>query len=405
MGIAIRMFVTLLSTAALATAQNGNDSNFNNGGDVILFYSTPLSIGGPAAGPPNPLGDLYWRAHTGANFMNDTFGAGTQTMEIDGYYESIYDTDWTTTPSFYVRGHHPMIGPTPDLTTGTIVVLGPSGLGDPCNVESSLCDSMGCPVSGVNGYTVSIQFGPMPGDGIVLPSDGTAASDTATVWYVTGGMSNFGGPCNLGDYVLQDVHSTDETQADPGSGFNPSGGFQITSSGLLNEGINSMAEGHEQWRGNIVNVVARSAGEPAVEVGDLLGGAMNGRRLPVSGGGATIGVELRDLAGAGGLNIGVVAASLTKLPGPGIPALGGWLKILPVGLYSSTSALWQGAVVPVLTGDTSDLTDDTMEGVFGGVQVPIPVTAVGATVFVQGAIVTPTLTIDSTNVVSTVLVL
>ncbi len=394
-------FLSALSIAAgVANAQNGNDSNFNNGGDVVLFYSSP-SAGASALGVPDASGDLYWRAHTGANFMCDTLGPspGTQTMEIDGYYESLFDTDWSTSPSFYVRGHHPMFAGLPDLANGTVVVVGASGFGNPCTVAPSLCSPAGgtCPPAGfVNGYITEVAFGATVGSGIVLPSDGTSASDTATVWYVTGGMIATGGACGLGDYDMQDVHSTDETQADPGTGLNPSGGFQISFSGLLNEAINSMAEGHEQWRGNILNVVARSAGEPTVEVGDLLGGAMNGRRLLVSGGGATIGVELRDLAGAGGLNTAFIAASLTKLPGPGVFASGGWLKILPDGLFNATLPLLSGGPVVAMTP-----IGFTTEGAYSSVQLT-PITT--GTVRVQGATFSlVTFTHDSTNVVTTLL--
>jgi hypothetical protein len=410
MKVGTRVISTLAILAGVVTAQNGNNSPLNNGGDVIFLYSSPVSIGGPALGPADPLGDLYWRAHNGANFMCDTFGPlpGTQTMEIDGYYESLFDTDWTTSPSFYLRGHHPLAaGGLPDLLAGTsqFVAIGASGFGNPCTVAPSLCSPSGgvCPPPGfVNGYITDITFGATAGSGIVLPSDGTAASDTATVWYVTGGMPAVGGLCGLGDYDLQDVHSTNETQADPGTGLNASGGFQIAGGGLVNEAVSSMAEGHEQWRGNIVNVVAASAGGP-VEVGSLLGGAMNGRRLPVGAGGATLGVELRDFAGAAaGPNIGIVGASLTALGGPGFhipPPLGdAWLKVLPDGLFNSTSALWQGAVVPL------NPIGFTLEGAFGSVQLPVPVTAVGATLHIQGATFSlPAGPIDSTNVVSTVL--
>jgi hypothetical protein len=293
-----------------------------------------------------------------------------------------------------------MIAGLPDLNNGTVVVVGASGFGNPCTVAPSLCSPAGgtCPPPGfVNGYITDIAFGATAGSGIVLASDGSAASDTASVWYVTGGMTASGGTCGLGDYDMQDVHSTNETQADPGTGLNASGGFQIAGGGLANEGIASMAEGHEQWRGGVVNVRAKSSGG-AVEPGDLLGGAMNGRRLPVGGGGATIGVELRDLAGAGGPNIGIVGASLTKLPGAGLFALGGWLKVLPDGLFNSTSAIWQGAVV------ASAPIGFTTEGAFGGAQLPVPTTAVGATLNIQGATFSlVSFTVDNTNVVTTVL--
>ncbi|MEM7307057.1 MAG: hypothetical protein AAF682_10330, partial [Planctomycetota bacterium] len=242
---------------------------------------------------------------------------------------------------------------------------------------------------------IDLAFGSTPGTGIVLAADGTSASDTATTWFVTGGMTASGGTCGLGDYDLQDVHSTDETQADPtGNGVNPSGGFQTAASGPVQEGIASMAEANETWRGNVVNVVADTGTGSSVEVGDNGGGAMNGRNLSVGSGIATIGVELRDLAGSAIPNLGIVGASLTKLPNPGLPALGGNLLVLPDGLFNSTSGVWQGAV-------TATSFVFTAEGAFTGAQLSVPTTAgstTGTVLHIQGATFNlASFTVDSTN--------
>ena len=92
--------------AGLSAAQNSNDSTFNNGGDVIFFYSDPSSGSTSGAVPANINGDLYFRIHRGNNFMNDVDASlGGSLMEVDGYYESLFDSDWSTTPHFYVRAH------------------------------------------------------------------------------------------------------------------------------------------------------------------------------------------------------------------------------------------------------------------------------------------------------------
>ncbi len=377
---------SLLATPLL-WGQNNNDATLNNGGDVLFSYSDP-ALGG----------DLYWRAHTGANMMNDTSGpsgAPVQTMEVDGYFESLFDTDWATTPIFYDREHVPLASGLPVLGGGTLVVLGPSGFGDP---------APGCPPAGfVDGYIVDIAFGATPGSGVVLPADGTTGSDTATVWHVgaAGCIAAVGclpGACGAGDYTLQDVHSTNETQADiGGTGLNPSGGFQIAGGGLFLEGLTSMAEGSETWRGNLVQVVAASSGGAGVEVALNGGGAMNGRALPVSGGGATLGIQIRDLAGSSGPNIAIAGASLTKIGGPGAFALGGWLKVIPDGLFNSTSALWTGSVAPIVFAFGP-------EGAYTGPVLPVPPTAAGATLNVQGATFDlGSFTVDNTNVVTTAL--
>jgi hypothetical protein len=402
----------LALVASTAAAQNSNDSPLNNGGDVVFIYSSPSSGFTSLAFPPDITGDLYWRSHPGSGFMNDVDPLAGSTMEIDGYYESLFDTNWSTSPSFYVRSHGPAL---PDvgglgnlepsffqlgLTSETVVLIGPSGFGNPCTIAPSLCSPSGgsCPPAGfVNGYLVDLQFGSTPGSGIVLAAGGTAASDMATTYFVTGGMTATGGLCGIGDYDLQDVHSTDESQADPsGNGINPSGGFQGAASGPIPDALNSMLEGHEAWRGNIVNVQANSGGGGGVELGDNGGGAMNGRNLSVGSGLATIGVELRDLNSTSTPgHLGIVGASLAAIPNPGFPALGGNLLIFPDGLFNTTSGVWQSAFLPTTFVFTA-------EGVATMVQLPIPVTAAGATLNIQGASLDAfTITLDSTNAVRT----
>ena len=395
-------------------AQNSNDSTFNNGGDVAFIYSDPSSGATSGAAPADITGDLYWRSHTGGNFLNDVDAAlSGSLMEIDGYYESMYDTDWYTTPHFYVRAHvFEHFGTVPDLaaygagTSGVTVILGATGFGAPCTVAPSICSPSTagsvCAVSGfIVGWIADITLGATVGSGIVvtaagIPGGTPGGDDVASIWFVTGGMTATGGTCGDGDYVVQDVHSTDETQADVAGGVNLSGGFQIAGGGLAHEGVNSMAEGHETWRNNIVNVRANTLGG-GVEVGDNGGGAMNGRNLSVGAGGSTLGVELRDLFGSGGPNIGIVGASLTPLPNPGVPALGGNLLVLPDGLFNSTSAIWQGPVAPITYVFTA-------EGAFTGAQLPVPTTAAGATLHIQGATFSlATFTVNSTNQVTTFL--
>ncbi|MEM7311450.1 MAG: hypothetical protein AAF682_32600, partial [Planctomycetota bacterium] len=164
----------LALTGGLAAAQvNSNDSTFNNNGDVVFIYSSPSSGFTSLAFPPDVTGDLYWRAHSGADFMNDVDAVIGSAMEVDGYYESLFDTDWSSTPSFYSRAHGPALpdsaglgGLEPSffqlgLTTETVVLVGPSGFGNPCTVAPSLCSPSGgtCPPPGfVNGYLIDLAF-------------------------------------------------------------------------------------------------------------------------------------------------------------------------------------------------------------------------------------------------------
>jgi hypothetical protein len=407
---------SVVLAGGVMSAQNSNDSPWNNGGDVVFIYSSPSSGFSSLAFPPDVTGDLYWRAQPDLADVDAAYGAGVagHVMEVDGYYESLFDTDWSSTPSFYVRMHGPAVtnglgGLEPSFFTAglgggvypeTVVLVGPSGFGNPCTIAPSLCSPSGgtCPPVGfVNGYLVDIQFGSALASGVVVPATKTA-SDYALTYFVTGGMTASGGTCGLGDYDLQDVHSTDESQADStGNGINPDGGFQLAGGGAVNEGVASMAEGHEAWRGNYFQPIADSGLGGGVENGDNGGGAMNGRRLPVGSGLATLGGELRDFAAVGTPNLGVGALSLARIPFPGLTILGGTLLLLPDGLFNATSGVWQAPV----TGITFVF---TAEGRALFAQLPVPPTAVGATVHAQAARLNigPVLTLNSTNQVAPV---
>ncbi|MEM7311060.1 MAG: hypothetical protein AAF682_30600 [Planctomycetota bacterium] len=374
-----------------ATAQLGlNDASFNNGSDTANLYSSPSIGAAPTDNPPDLDGDLFWRVHSGADFMAYVDPAGSAVMEVDSYFESLFDTDWSTTPSFYTRVHGPALpnaagtGLEPaflqqGLTTEVVVVVGPSGF--PCPGYFSYYSCL-CPPPGfVDGYLVDLTFGSTVGSGVVLPADGTAASDMATTWFVPGGMLSSGGSCGLGDYDIQDLHSIDETQADPlGLGLNPSGGFQFGGQGPVQELITSMAEPHTGWRSPILNPVADSGGALGVEVGDNGGGAMNGRALAVSGGGASLGVEIRDYVGAQlPNNVAVAGASTAPLPLPGVSALGAVLLVVPGGLFGATASVWQG------TASTTTFAF-TAEGAFVGAQLPVPPALGGSDLYLQGLV-------------------
>ena len=389
----------VLATAApLAGAQvNSNDHPFNNGGDVVFIYSSPSSGFTSLAFPPDVTGDLYWKAASGFGFMNSVDALLGSAMEVDGYYESLFDTDWTTTPSFYVRHHGAAVpdsgglgGLEPLFFSGapigsygdTTVLVGPSGFGNPCTVAPSLCSPSGgtCPPPGfVNGYLVDLFFGSTPGTGIVLPADGTSASDTATTWFVHGGMTASGGVCGLGDYDLQDIHSTDETQADStGNGSEPlrrlpargrrsgpgGGVFDHRSEPDLPRRADQHGRGHRHgpWRRGGRQ---RGGAPPTPSTCRSAAGWP-----PWAWRSATWGAPPSPTWGSPGL-------SLTPLPNPGLPALGGSLLVLPDGLFNSTSGVWQGAV-------TATTFVFTAEGAFVGAQLAIPTTAAGAVVYAQG---------------------
>ncbi len=412
-------FVDLSPTLSCDFGIQSNNVTYNNGGDVVFLYSSPSSGFTAAANPPDVAGDWYYKCYTGAGTLNHVTHLGP-VMEVDGFYESLFDTFWGTIGSpasssadFYERTLGPAVASTVNpgileplfasigFTTEALVIVGNSGFGNPCTVAPSLCSPPGstCPPTGfVNGYLVELNFSSTCGTGVVLPADGTAASDTAVTYFVTGGMTATGGVCGLGDYGIQDVHSTNETQADLAGGLNIDGGFQLGGGGPLAEAVVSMLEAHLTFRDRIVQPQADTAGG-GVEVGDNGGGATNGRRLSVSSGLSTLGIELRDRATAssGVPNIAVSGLSLTPIPNPGVPVFGGQanLLVVPDGVFNATAV--PGVVAPTVFVFTS-------EGAYTGPQFPIPPGA-GVTLYAQGIVVDVTFVpfFRSTNSTSTIL--
>ncbi len=383
---------------ATASAQSSNDTPLNNGAEALFFFSDPSAAG-----------DLYWRAHTGANMINDVdAGLGGSFMEIDGYYESLYDSNWLTSPLLYTRTHTGMLGLVPDLADpgAVTVVLGPSGFGPPCTIAPSVCSpatagSLCGPGGTLVGWIIDVGFGATVGSGVVIPASGLPADDIATTYDVPPGMSVFAGPagpCGFGDYSFQATYSTDETQSAvlPG-GISGSSGAQAAGGGLINDPVNFMPEQHETWRGNVLNVVAQTDAATGVELGSNGGGALNGRNLSVLGGTAMLGVEVRDFDATTTPSIAFAGASLTPLANPGLALLGGNLLVLPDAIFNSTSAAWNGPVAPAVFTFTP-------EGAYASPLLPVPATALGATLYIQGAVFNVvTGLIDSTNRVTVTL--
>jgi hypothetical protein len=389
--------LALLATGAAllsgAFAQS-NDAPRNNGGEVVFTYSDP-SVGAPPGSPPDLQGDLFWTVHPGFDQLAYAHPDGTARMEVAGYYESLFDTDWTTSPWFYPRMHGPALRGASGalepaffqlgLTSEVTVEIGPSGFGNPCTISPSLCTP--CATSG-QGWIVDIQFSPPSLPGPIVSALGASASDLATSWFVPGGMPATGGPCGVGDYALQDVHSTDETAADPtGQGLSPWGGFQLAGGGPVPEAISSAVEGNVTWREPILNPRADSGLALGLEEGPNGGGALNGFLLGVSGGGARLAVELRDELGfgappgapdgGGSGNLAFAGASFTPLPVPGVAVLGAQVLVLPDHLFSGTVQVWQGSVVPVTFVFTP-------EGAFRSTALAVPPALAGASLYLQG---------------------
>ncbi len=365
--------LSLAPVLSAAAPAQGNGLTLNNGGDVVFLYSDP-SAGAPTGTfPPDISGDLFWKTIPG-----QALGAGSGTVEIEGLREVLFDTDWSTTPSFYDMTFDAVVGPENQpafFTTGvvgTFVSLGSSGFGFPCTIAPSLC-STGCPEI-IIGYEVDVSFGPS-GSGIAIPADNV--SGTAVTYYLPGGMVGSGPPC-LGAYAMQDLHSTDETQADElGSGRSPFGGFQLAGLGPMAEGLASTYTGYVQIREGIVQVVADSGMGQGFETTEAfavgtVGGALNGVNLDVGSGAA----KVRPLVTCAQCPPGVAfaAASLTPIPAPGLPLGGQALLIAPWGPFQATLSVWQGTH----TGAATLLP-----------QIAVPAAVAGTTFWIQGGVLDP----------------
>ncbi len=358
----------LAGIPALVSAQAAsNEITMSNGGDEFLL-------------PPSPTvaGDLYWRALPGDRLLAHQHGpAGAKTMEISGFYEELFDTDWSTTPQFFDR----LVGPAvpapgapcalqPDLASpsGVSVILGPSGFGSPCTIAPSLCSPGGCPPpgSGPIGWVVDISFGTTPGTGAaVLPADGTSASDAAVTYFVTPGMPVTGGACGLGDFVFQTAYSTDETQADDCGGLNAFSGFASGGGPLTQDARAETPAFSLAWREPVLNVIADSGTGLGLEQGPNGGGALNGIKLDTQSGAATIGVEVRDLEGIGDL------AYAWSTPYPAGPS---GLQVGSAWLLQRFNRLMPACFLGTISATTFVF---TTEGTFTTCQIPLQAVAGG----------------------------
>jgi hypothetical protein len=391
----------LTALAAAASAQEvQNDTPLSNGGDILFI---PFTTSAP--------GDLYWRALPGDRVLAHQHGpAGSATMELSGFYEDLWDSDWSTTPHFFDRhvGHAlPVIGAPcalePDflqtgVMTGTTITLGPSGFGPPCTVAPSVCSPATtgsyCAAPGfLLGWIMDVSLGSSPGSGVVVPADGTPASDVAVTYFITPGMPVTGGTCSSGDFVLQTSYSTDETQADDCGGLSAFSGSGQSGGAALQDPVTDTPDFTLAWREPMLNVVADSGTGLGIEHGENGGGALNGLKLDTQSGLATIGVEVRDLEGVGDL---VFAWSTIYAGGPpGFPQGGAWLL---QRFNRSMPACFFGTVAATTFVFTP-------EGAFATCQMPLQAVAAGPVDFYWQALMSDPLTgaLRNTNRVRTTL--
>ena len=403
----------LLVATPFGVFAQGNDVTLSNDADAVLIFSSPSVGGATGANPPDLTGDLFWRALPGDRILAHDVGGGM--VEIYGYYELIFDNDWSTEPSFYDRLEGPALPSLTNpgnlepaffqlgLTSEVLVSLGPTGLPDPCSL-GGIC---GC----APGYLVIITFDP-PGSGIFIPADGGSGSDHATTWLVPGGMvppQDFAALCDTGDYTFQAVYSTDETQADDVGGISAFSGSQIAGGGPVADPVAFAVHPYPTFAERFLNVLADSGTGLGIERGQNAGGATNGLKLSVGSGAARLSYEVRARQDFGTPNQAFAATSLSPLSLPGASFLGASLLLSPDPLFLATSTLTALAGVPIVEADPDlkfgpDGIADfaTPFGAGSPVILNLPPTAAGLDLYSQGLVLRlDTLTAAHTNRVRT----
>ena len=269
--------------------------------------------------------------------------------------------------------------------------LGPSGLPDPCSL-GNWCDPDGC-VAGVPvGYGIDIQLGAP----IVIPADGTAASDLAISWFYPGGMTIGSGSSACGpgsDFTLQNAHGTGETQADDLGGISAFGGWRVAGSGPTADPVTDAAIFETAFRERVLNVIADSGTGVGLELGIMYGGATNGLKLSAGSGQARLSYEIRAFQDAGVPNLAFAATGLSALPLPGVSVGGAALLVVPDAVLQTTVQLTLGAANPVIEApgggwgypDGMGQFHSTLYG-WTPVILDVPPSAVGLDLYSQGGV-------------------
>ncbi len=406
--------------------RNGNDMPLHNGPEAVFLFSDP-SVGSSVGAGVDPLGDLFWKI-----IPHETLACAEYSLTIDGFYEYLFDTDWSTMPPIYDRavtraipseaGKGPFDpecpGPLPAClptvycgtqlnpgsreptflangfstdTDDVIISIGNSGLPDPCTIDASLCSGP-CAIPGsVVGYKLDISIGDgEPGSGIPITCNGVC--DWAVTYFLPGGMTGSGGACGLGDYAIQYVVSTDESQYDHLNGISAFGGYQ-PAGGAPNpvpDPVRWSFAGNPTFSERIINVVGssgsgvESAGGIGVAQAFQNGGALNALKLPIGSGAATLGVEIRSKQDVDSALFAYAAASFVALPPPGFNFFGGVHLLIGLdALYFITLDQWIG--LPGLIGTDPTGVD---EGQFLTAQLPVPSSPalLGQTIYLQGSV-------------------
>jgi hypothetical protein len=401
--MASRFGRTLSALALLATpalAQDFNNLDLNNGGDGIFFYNDP-GVGNPPNSFPitNYDVDFWYRV-----YPKEAFHHPLGTLEVTGFTNEYYDTDWVATPNGVTgitSSMHDMI-----LTPGIIQgdgTMAPDLPGAPNPLEVDIvglditglltnpCPAAGvaggcasatsvCPATGfVVGYIIGLDFG---GAGPVLQADEftdwTWSTFVPGVAPAVGGMTLAGGSCGTGDYILQDVHSSNvfgngELQADLlGNGFSRYGGFQVggTGAGAWNPDLMDEVYAEPLEFGTAIS-------EPVNDVGLGPQTGLAALNPSVGGGANTLGMRYWSASAAGELAF-FFASTFPLLPRPGIALLDiNILVNIADPLAGTIAGIWAGFIV----GGLGTFADD---GIFDSVQIPLPPILVGFSLQVQG---------------------
>lgn len=417
--------VCLTGPVALSQVQL-NELQLCNGGDILFSYSDPSAGFPTGTNPPDVAGgDYIWKVFPKEALRTDEVdGNGLPLpMEYTGAVMYMYDSDWTTDPSFYdmlfTRGTtagFPADNIGPDfldpnaafLSIGSFAAA-TAGAGNPCLIPGNPLGCIGpCPPGGaIAGYQIEFSWGFAAGPGVgangglLIQGDGTA--DFVVTNFIPGGMSPTvpAGQCGNGDYTFSDLHSTNlaggptpgEFAVPTASGNSPYGGF-ATAGALAADLPDEVQDQPAQFQQSIAE--GWTTLDPPVNPGlGTTGLGLASLRFPVGGGTNGYGVKLIARSEVNHFAF-AFGSTFPQLPYPGIPFFGAnFLINLGDPAVSATAAVWQGTVAFVPNGGAPF---DDGHAVLPAIT--IPAIAAGLPLNMQGYtldLTAPSLTLTSTG--------
>jgi hypothetical protein len=244
-----------------------------------------------------------------------------------------------------------------------------------------------CPPAGqVVGYIVEVNLlgAGGPNGGLLVTADGNTDLVTSSFLPPNMTFATGSGPCNLGDYILEDLHSSNvfggtpgEFQAPTASGNSPYGGFSVAA-GIAADATSEVQDQQAEFQQMVVE--GRTSYDPVFNPAlGTTGLGLSSLRFSVAAGTANYGSKVVAASHVGDFGF-VFGSTFPQLAYPGIVAFGiDFLINLADPLVNTTSSFWNGAIALVNNGGAPY--DD---GWATYVLLPVPAVAAGLPFNMQG---------------------